>query len=61
MSFIRTKEIPPKSGNFYDYLVETVHEGDKVIQRHLQYLGKKGTYDPPELKTRRYTKSNTKG
>lgn len=26
MSFVRAKEIPPRSGNWYDYEVETVHE-----------------------------------
>ena len=40
MSFIRAKEIPPGSGNWYDYEVETIHEGDKVIQRHIRYIGK---------------------
>ena len=34
MSFIRAKEIPPGSGNWYDYEVETVHKGGKVIQRY---------------------------
>ena len=47
MSFIRTKEVPPGSGNFYDYLVKTVHVQGKVRQKHLGYLGKKGTYLPP--------------
>ncbi len=42
MSFIRAKEIPPRSGNWYDYLVQTVHEGDKVIQKHIRYIGKSG-------------------
>lgn len=40
MSFIRTKEIPPGSGNWYDYEVETVHKGNKVIQKHIRYIGK---------------------
>jgi len=40
MSFIRAKEIPPGSGNWYDYEVETVHEGGKVIQKHIRYIGK---------------------
>jgi len=40
MSFIRAKEIPPRSGNWYDYEVETVHKGDKVIQKHIKYIGK---------------------
>ncbi len=42
MSFIRSKEIPPGSGNWYDYEVETVHEGRKVIQKHIRYIGKSG-------------------
>ena len=40
MSFIRAKEIPPRSGNWYDYEVETVHEGKKVIQKYIRYIGK---------------------
>ncbi len=43
MSFVRTKEIPPHSGNLYDYEVETLHDNGKVIQHHIQYLGKHGT------------------
>ena len=47
MTFIRAKEIPPGSGNWYDYEVETVHEGGKVIQKHIRYLGRHGTpYKP---------------
>jgi len=33
MTFIRAKEIPPGSGNWYDYEVKTIHEGKKVIQK----------------------------
>jgi len=40
MTFIRAKEIPPRSGNWYDYEVETIHKGNKVIQRHIRYIGK---------------------
>lgn len=40
MSFIRAKEIPPGSGNWYDYEVETIHKGSKVIQKHIRYIGK---------------------
>lgn len=43
MSFIRAKEIPPHSGNWYDYEVETIHKGGKVIQKHIRYIGKSGT------------------
>lgn len=40
MTFIRAKEIPPGSGNWYDYEVKTVHIGSKVIQKHIRYIGK---------------------
>ena len=40
MTFIRAKEIPPRSGNWYDYEVMTIHEGKKVIQKHIRYIGK---------------------
>ncbi len=40
MSFIRAKEIPPGSGNWYDYEVETIHKGNRVIQKHIRYIGK---------------------
>ena len=43
MSFIRAKEIPPHSGNWYDYLVRTVHIDGKVIQEHIAYIGKSGS------------------
>lgn len=51
MTFIRAKEIPPRSGNWYDYEVETIHEGGKVIQKHIRYLGRHGTtYKPSGLR-----------
>jgi len=39
MTFIRAKEIPPRSGNWYDYEVESVWNKGKVIQRHIRYIG----------------------
>ncbi|GEM_PF-1512646 len=42
MSFIRSKEIPPRSGNWYDYEVESVRTGPKVSQRIIRYVGKSG-------------------
>ena len=33
MSFVRAKEIPPHSGNWYDYEVEDYRKGNKVIQK----------------------------
>ena len=40
MSFIRSKQIPPGKGNWYDYEVETVHIGNKVRQRIIRYIGR---------------------
>jgi len=42
MAFIRAKEIPPRSGNWYDYEVMTVHEGGKVRQKVIRYIGPSG-------------------
>jgi putative transposase len=47
MSFVRAKEIPPRSGNWYDYEVVTVHEDGRVNQKVIQYLGKSGTSHKP--------------
>ena len=44
MSFIRAKEIPPHSGNWYDYEVKTTHEGSHVRQKVIKYLGKSGSH-----------------
>jgi hypothetical protein len=44
MSFIRAKEIPPRSGNWYDYEVKTTHVGGKVLQKVIKYLGKSGEH-----------------
>ena len=41
MNFIREKEIPPGSGNWYDYEVMS-HEGNSVRQKIINYLGKSG-------------------
>ncbi len=40
MSFIRSKQIPPRTGNWYDYEVETIHKGDRVIQKFIRYIGR---------------------
>lgn len=40
MNFIRAKEIPPHSGNWYDYEVKSVWNKGKVTQQHIQYIGK---------------------
>ena len=40
VSFIRAKEIPPRSGNWYDYEVKSVRKGNRVIQQHIRYIGK---------------------
>lgn len=51
MSFIRAKEIPPRSGNWYDYEVETIHKGGKVIQRHIRYIGKSNRASMPGIRS----------
>ncbi len=40
MSYIRAKEIPPHSGNWYDYEVMGIRKGTKVIQKVIRYIGK---------------------
>lgn len=40
MSFVRSKEIPPGSGNWYDYEVRNVRENGKVRQKVLRYIGR---------------------
>ena len=47
MTFIRAKEIPLGSGNWYDYEVETIHKGKKVIQKHIRYIGKSSRTSMP--------------
>jgi putative transposase len=47
MTFIRAKEIPPRSGNWYDYEVMTIHEGGKVRQKVIRYIGRSGTHPIP--------------
>jgi putative transposase len=47
MAFIRAKEIPPRSGNWYDYEVETVHEGGRVRQKVIRYIGRSGSHPLP--------------
>lgn len=49
MSYIRTKEIPPGSGNWYDYEVKGVREGQRVRQIHIRYIGKSSRTSSPSL------------
>lgn len=49
MSYIRSKEIPPGSGNFYDYEVKGVREGKNVRQVFIRYIGKSGRTSSPSL------------
>jgi hypothetical protein len=39
MTFIRKKEITPRSGRLYDYEVENHREGGKVKQKVIRYIG----------------------
>lgn len=40
MTFLRKKEIPPHSGNYYYYEVKTTHVNGKVLQKVVKYWGK---------------------
>ena len=60
MTFIRAKEIPPHSGNWYDYEVMTVHVDGKVRQKVIQYIGKSGNVPKPHLIGNRSTYSKPK-
>lgn len=40
MTFIRAKEIPPHSGNWYDYEVMTVYVKGQPRQKVIRYIGK---------------------
>jgi transposase-like protein len=53
MSFIRAKEIPPRSGNWYDYEVESYREKGRVRQRIIQYIGRSGKASHPALSDHR--------
>lgn len=47
MSFVRSKEIPPGSGNWYDYEVRNIRENGKVKQKVVRYVGKSTTLHTP--------------
>lgn len=40
MSYTRAKEIPPGSGNWYNYEVMGIRTGKKVRQKVIRYLGR---------------------
>ena len=46
MTFVRSKEIPPRSGNYYDYEVQNYRDKGHVKQKVIQYLGRSGTTHP---------------
>lgn len=50
MSFIRSKEIPPDSGNWYDYEVTASRVDGKVKQRVIRYIGKSASPHAPKPK-----------
>jgi putative transposase len=47
MSFIRSKQIPPGSGNWYNYEVMGIRQGKKVRQKVLRYLGRADSSPSP--------------
>ncbi len=53
MSFIRAKQIPPRTGNWYDYEVESYRDKGRVKQRIIQYIGRSGRVSHPVLLGRR--------
>jgi hypothetical protein len=59
MSFIREKEIPTGSGNYYAYRVETYREDGKVKQNQT-YLGKAGSTAAKEAAKELDTTSKSK-
>jgi hypothetical protein len=59
MSFVRAKQIPPNKGNWYDYEVQTIHEGKAVRLKVIQYLGRTGSGDKHALKGGIYTQSES--
>ncbi|MDP3879705.1 MAG: DDE-type integrase/transposase/recombinase [Dehalococcoidales bacterium] len=47
MSYIRSKEIPPGSGNWYNYEVKGIRQGKKVRQKVIRYIGRvESDYSP---------------
>ena len=53
MSFIRAKQIPPHTGNWYDYEVESYRNKGQVKQRIIQYLGRSGRVSSSALRRHR--------
>jgi len=47
MSYIRAKEIPPHSGNWYNYEVMGIRTGKKVRQKVIRYIGRVDSGYPP--------------
>lgn len=43
MTFVRKKQIPPHTGNWYLYEVESYSTPNGPRQRHIRYIGKEGT------------------
>lgn len=56
MSYVRTKTI---KGNRYRYLVESKREGQKVQQKHIQYIGKDGDKVPKKELSKEYRQPKT--
>ena len=49
MTFVRSKQIPPRTGDWYDYEVKTIHENGHVRQKMVRYIGKSSTNHNPVL------------
>ena len=59
MSFVRAKQIPPQTGNWYDYEVQNYRDNGRTKQRVIQYIGRSGTVKNPVLKGNSYVSDSS--
>ncbi len=57
MSFVRLKEIPPGSGNYYSYRVHSERDGDTVRQIFEEYLGRSSGERTPKERVKKEPKT----
>lgn len=53
MSFVRAKQIPPRTGNWYNYEVESYRDKGQVKQRIIRYIGRSGRVSYPTKRDHR--------
>lgn len=49
MVYIRKKEIPPDSGEYYLYMSKTIRTKEKIEQKDILYLGPEEEFTTEEL------------